>query len=114
MEPMRFCRKSALLDALDDGLIAGAAVDVGSAADQMPSPAVAADPKVIATPHVGGLTPSASEHQAMGTVRQVQVLLDGVVPDHAVNAGYAARLTRLTIFSGALRPVLRGDEDIKL
>jgi D-3-phosphoglycerate dehydrogenase / 2-oxoglutarate reductase len=76
---MRFCRNSALLDALDAGLIAGAAVDV-RAADQMPSPAVAADPKVIATPHVGGLTPSASEHQAMGTVRQVQVLLDGVVP----------------------------------
>jgi hypothetical protein len=36
------------------------------------------------------------------------------VPDHAGNAGYAARLTRLTIFSGALRPVLRADEDIKL
>ncbi|SAL64670.1 D-isomer specific 2-hydroxyacid dehydrogenase [Caballeronia udeis] len=72
------------------------------------------DPKVIATPHVGGLTLSASENQAMDTVRQVQALLDGVVPDHAVNAGHAARRTRLPSFSGALRPVLWGDEDIKL
>jgi D-3-phosphoglycerate dehydrogenase len=112
---MRSCRNSALLDALDAGLIAGAAVDVGRAADQMPpSPAVVAHPKVMATPYVGGLTPSASEHQAMDTVRQVQALLDGVVPDHAANAGYAARLTRWPRFSGALRPVLRGDEDIKL
>jgi D-3-phosphoglycerate dehydrogenase / 2-oxoglutarate reductase len=94
---------NALLHALDAGVIAGAAVDVGRAADQMPSPAVAAHPKVIASPHVGGLTPPASEHQAMDTVSQVRSLLDGVVPEHAVNADHAARLTRLPGFSGALQ-----------
>jgi D-3-phosphoglycerate dehydrogenase len=94
---------NALLHALDAGVIAGAAVDVGRAADQMPSPAVAAHPKVIASPHVGGLTPPASEHQAMDTVSQVRSLLDGIVPEHAVNADHAARLTRLPGFSGALQ-----------
>jgi D-3-phosphoglycerate dehydrogenase len=64
---------------------------------------VAAHPKVIASPHVGGLTPPASEHQAMDTVSQVRSLLDGVVPEHAVNADHAARLTRLPGFSGALQ-----------
>jgi D-3-phosphoglycerate dehydrogenase len=49
---------SALLDALDARLIAGAAVDVERAADQMPSPEVAAHPKVIASPHIGGRPPA--------------------------------------------------------
>jgi len=94
---------NALLHALDTGLIAGAAVDVGRAADQMPSPALAAHQKLVASPHVGGLTPPAIEHQAMDTVRQVRALLDGVIPEHAVNAECAARLTRLPGFSGALQ-----------
>ncbi|SAL48485.1 2-hydroxyacid dehydrogenase [Caballeronia udeis] len=93
----------ALLHALDAGVIAGAAVDVGRAADQMPSPALAAHPKLVASPHVGGLTPPAIEHQAMDTVRQVRALLNGVIPEHAVNAECAARLTRLPAFSGVLQ-----------
>ncbi|MDB5831591.1 MAG: hydroxyacid dehydrogenase [Caballeronia sp.] len=94
---------TALLHALDAGLIAGAAVDVGRAADQMPGAALAAHQKLVASPHVGGLTPPAIEHQAMDTVRQVRALLDGVMPEHAVNAECAARLTRLPGFSGALQ-----------
>jgi D-3-phosphoglycerate dehydrogenase / 2-oxoglutarate reductase len=93
--------EDALLHALDMGLIAGAALDVGRAADQMPSPRLAAHPKIIATPHVGGLTPQAIEHQAMDTVRQVAALLAGELPAHAVNAAHAARLARLPGFSGA-------------
>jgi D-3-phosphoglycerate dehydrogenase len=95
--------ESALLDALDAGGLAGAAADVGRAPDQMPSPGMAAHPKLVASPHIGGLTPSAIEHQAMDTVRQVRSLLDGVMPEHAVNAGHAARLARLPGFSGALQ-----------
>jgi D-3-phosphoglycerate dehydrogenase len=94
---------NALLHALDAGVIAGAAVDVGRAADQMPSPALAAHQKLVASPHVGGLTPPAIEHQAMDTVRQVRALLDGVIPEHAVNAECAARLARLPAFSGAVQ-----------
>ncbi|MFC7473807.1 NAD(P)-dependent oxidoreductase [Dankookia sp. GCM10030260] len=89
--------EAALLAALDSGQLAGAAMDVGRAPDQMPTPSLAAHPKVIATPHVGGLTPAAIEHQAFDTVRQVTALARGEVPDHAVNAAAATRLARLGI-----------------
>ena len=84
--------EAALLHALDDGRIAGAALDVGRAADQMPGPELARHPRVIATPHIGGLTPPAIEHQAMETVAQVAELVQGRVPVGAVNAEHAQRL----------------------
>ncbi|MEO8008970.1 MAG: hydroxyacid dehydrogenase [Betaproteobacteria bacterium] len=87
--------EAALLRALDDGRIAGCALDVGRACDQMPSPALARHPKVIATPHIGGLTPQATEHQALETVAQVGEILRGRAPRGAVNAAQATRLTRL-------------------
>lgn len=77
--------EAALADALRAGRIAGAAMDVGRAADQMPSPDLASLPNVIATPHIGGLTPEAVESQAFDTVRQVQALSRGEVPEGAVN-----------------------------
>jgi D-3-phosphoglycerate dehydrogenase len=91
--------EDALLLALDTDVIAGAALDVGRAADQMPSPRVAVHPKIISTPHIGGLTPSATEHQAMDTVQQVRALVAGEFPAHAVNAEHAARISRLPGFS---------------
>ena len=87
--------ETALLRALDQGLIAGAALDVGRAPDQMPTPRLARHPKVVATPHVGGLTPQAAEHQALETVAQVAAILNGDVPTGAVNAERATRLARL-------------------
>ena len=86
--------EAALLASLDSGHLAGAAVDVGMAPDQMPSPEVAAHRKVIATPHIGGLTAEAVSHQAFDTVRQVASLSRGEVPDYAVNADAALRLAR--------------------
>ena len=77
--------EAALARALTEGRIAGAAMDVGRAPDQMPSPDLAGLPNVIATPHVGGLTPPASESQAFDTVRQVEALVQGKVPPGAVN-----------------------------
>ncbi len=47
--------EAALARALEEGRIAGAAMDVGRAPDQMPSPELARLPNVIATPHIGGL-----------------------------------------------------------
>jgi D-3-phosphoglycerate dehydrogenase len=87
--------EAALRDALKNGTIAGCALDVGCAQDQMPSPWLAAHPRVIATPHVGGLTPQAAEHQAMDTVEQVRAILAGDTPPHAVNLPQATRLARL-------------------
>jgi len=87
----------ALAAALDAGRIAGAALDVGRAPDQMPAPALACRADVVATPHVAGLTPAAVEHQAFDTVAQVAALVQGRMPEHAVNAPRAHRLDRLGI-----------------
>lgn len=89
--------EAALEAALCDGRLAGVALDVGRAPDQMPTPALAAHPKVIATPHIGGLTPAAIEAQSLETVEQVRDLLDGKVPDGAMNADRAHRLKRFGI-----------------
>ena len=83
---------AAMLSALDAGHLGGAALDVGRAMDQMPLPAIAARPDVIATPHIGGLTRAAAEHQAMETVRQTEAILRGQVPTGAVNEAAAFRL----------------------
>lgn len=87
--------EAALLGALDGGPLAGCALDVGRAADQMPSTALAAHPKVFATPHIGGLTPQAAEHQSRETVAQLEQLLAGKMPEGALNAEHATRLRRL-------------------
>jgi D-3-phosphoglycerate dehydrogenase len=76
----------ALLEALDSGRLGGCALDVGRAPDQTPSPALARHPKVIATPHVAGLTPESIEHQSLETVAQAAEIIKGRVPKGAVNA----------------------------
>jgi D-3-phosphoglycerate dehydrogenase len=85
----------ALVRALDEKRIAGAAMDVGRAADQKPSLLLASRGDVIATPHVAGLTPEAIEHQAFDTVRQVEALVKGEAPQGAVNLAAATRLQHL-------------------
>ncbi|OKO74982.1 NAD(P)-dependent oxidoreductase [Bradyrhizobium sp. NAS96.2] len=87
--------EAALAEALRDGRIAGAAMDVGRAPDQMPSPELARLPNVIATPHVGGLTPQAIEHQSSETVRQVARIVAGEIPVGAVNSEHWTRRPRL-------------------
>jgi len=89
--------EAALAASLDSGQVAAAAMDVGMAPDQWPHPALAARPDVVATPHIGGLTPDAAEHQAMDTVRQVAALAAKRLPDGALNAPAAHRLARLGI-----------------
>lgn len=86
---------TALAKVLDEKRIAGAALDVGRAQDQMPTLALASRANVIATPHTAGLTPQAIEHQAFDTVNQVAELVAGRVPPGAVNAQAAHRLSRL-------------------
>lgn len=78
--------EAALAKALLKNRIAGAAMDVGRAPDQMPALELAKLPNVIATPHVGGLTPQAIEYQSLETVRQVEAIVRGEVPQGAVNA----------------------------
>jgi D-3-phosphoglycerate dehydrogenase / 2-oxoglutarate reductase len=87
--------EAALAAALREGRIAGCAMDVGRAADQMPSPELARLPNVIATPHIGGLVPEAVAHQALETTRQVAAIVNGQAPPGAVNPEHASRLARL-------------------
>jgi D-3-phosphoglycerate dehydrogenase len=86
--------EAALAAALRENRIAGAAMDVGRARDQMPSLELAKLPNVIATPHIGGLTPPAIESQSLETVRQVEAIISGKAPTCAVNADRWTRRPR--------------------
>ena len=83
--------EAALEAALDSGRLAGCAMDVGRAPDQMPTPRLAARADVVATPHIGGLTLPAIEHQALETVAQAAEIVKGRAPKGAVNAGHWKR-----------------------
>jgi D-3-phosphoglycerate dehydrogenase len=78
--------EAALEAALDSGSLAGCAMDVGRAPDQMPTPRLTARPDVIATPHTAGLTLPAIEHQSLETVAQAAEIIKGRAPKGAVNA----------------------------
>src|SRR5207248_11024977 len=83
--------EQALEAALEEGRLAGCAMDVGRAADQMPSPRLATRADVIATPHAAGLTLPAIEHQSLETVAQAAQIVKGRVPKGAVNAEHWTR-----------------------
>ena len=83
--------EAALAAALDSGQLAGAALDVGRAPDQMPTPRLAARPDVIATPHAAGLTLPAIEHQSLETAAQAAEIAQGRAPKGAVNAEHWRR-----------------------
>lgn len=84
--------EEAVADALDSGHLGGLAMDVGRAPDQRPSPALASRPGVVATPHLGGLTPENADAQAMSSVEQVRAIVHGEMPERALNAEHATRL----------------------
>ena len=87
--------EAALEAALDTGRLAGCAMDVGRAPDQMPTPRLAARQDVIATPHTAGLTRPAIEHQSMETAAQAQEIAQGRAPKGAVNAQHWTRKSLL-------------------
>ena len=87
--------EAALEAALDSGRLAGCAMDVGRAPDQMPTPRLAAREDVIATPHAAGLTLPAIEHQSMETAAQAGEIVQGRAPQGAVNPQHWTRKTLL-------------------
>ena len=82
----------AVARALDDGRLGGLGLDVGQAPDQRPSPELAARPDVVATPHLGGLTPENADAQAASSVEQVAAMAEGVMPPRSLNPDHANRL----------------------
>ena len=92
--------EAALETALKENRIGKVAMDVGRAADQRPSPHLAALPGVIATPHLGGLTVQNAEAQSWSVVEQVEALLKGEMPPRAINPEDSKRLSRLWVNLG--------------
>lgn len=84
--------EEAVAAALDRGHLGGLAMDVGRAPDQRPSPALANRPGVVATPHLGGLTPQNADAQAASSVDQVAAMVAGEMPPRVVDPDAASRL----------------------
>ena len=87
--------ETAVLAALESGQLTAVGLDVGRAADQRPSPELARHPRVVATPHLGGLTPQNADAQAASSVEQVAAMSSGHMPPRTVNADQARRLHAL-------------------
>jgi D-3-phosphoglycerate dehydrogenase len=85
----------AVAEALRSGHLGGLGLDVGRSADQRPSPELAALPGVVATPHLGGLTPENADAQAASSVEQVAAMVAGEIPPRSLNAEHATRLRAL-------------------
>ncbi len=76
--------EEALLQALNDGRVAGAALDV-FAQEPLGKSALVQHPKIIATPHLGGSTAEAQQEVAREVVQEVLSILDGRPAKSTVN-----------------------------
>jgi D-3-phosphoglycerate dehydrogenase len=83
--------EDAVAAALDSGILGGLAMDVGRAPDQRPSPGLAGRPGVVATPHLGGLTPENAYAQAASSAEQVEAIVAGEMPPRTLNPEAAHR-----------------------
>ncbi len=84
--------EDAVAMALGDGTLGGLAMDVGRAPDQRPSLWLASRAGVVATPHLGGLTPENADAQAASSIEQIAAILRGDVPPRLVDPDSIGRL----------------------
>ena len=77
--------ETALYNALKEGGIAGAALDVFAEEPVTDSPLFTL-PNVVVTPHLGASTAEAQDRAGVTAAEQVSVALKGAVPVHAINA----------------------------
>jgi len=76
--------EQALLKAVEEGKVAGAAIDVFSKEPATDNVLLKSD-KIIVTPHLGASTSEAQTNVALGVAKQVLTVLRGQSPFHAVN-----------------------------
>ncbi len=93
--------EQALCQALQEGRIAGAAVDVFAKEPPVDCPLLAMD-QVIATPHLGASTQEAQVNVSIDAARQIVAVLRGEPPRYAINTPLipAETLSLLAPFSG--------------
>jgi len=77
--------ETALYNALKEGTIAGAALDVFEEEPTTQSP-IFSLPNVVVTPHLGASTAEAQDRAGVTAAEQVATALRGAVPMHAINA----------------------------
>jgi len=77
--------ETALYNALKEGTIAGAALDVFAEEPTTESP-IFTLPNVVVTPHLGASTAEAQDRAGITAAEQVATALRGAVPMHAINA----------------------------
>ncbi len=77
--------EKALLEALDSGHIAGAALDVWEVEPPDPQDPLLNHPNVIGTPHYGGTTEESLYRVGIAAVEEVIRVLRGEPPQHPVN-----------------------------
>jgi D-3-phosphoglycerate dehydrogenase len=84
--------EAALIAAIDDGRVAGAAIDVFREEPPGENPLLK-HPKIIVTPHLGALTPEAQERAAVDVAHEVLAVLRGEPARYAVNAPLVSQET---------------------
>jgi D-3-phosphoglycerate dehydrogenase len=80
--------EAALLKALENGRVAGAALDVFATEPPSPDSPLLHHPNVIVTPHLGGSTAEAQERVATDVAEQVLTVLRGEPAIYAVNSPF--------------------------
>lgn len=78
--------EQALLEAVQSGKVAGAAIDVFTAEPAPAGHPLLGDPRIIITPHLGASTAEAQERVALDVAEQIVDVLSGKPARYAVNA----------------------------
>jgi D-3-phosphoglycerate dehydrogenase / 2-oxoglutarate reductase len=77
----------ALIEALQSGHLAGAAIDVFDTQPLPPDHAFLTLPNVLLTPHMAGITQESMLRIGLGVVAEIQRIAAGALPVNLVNAG---------------------------
>lgn len=81
----------ALLEALKQGAIAGAALDVHDVQPLAPDNPVFTVPNLLLTPHIAAITATSSRFMSVGSVEEMLLILRGQDPKNLANPGYRAQ-----------------------